>query len=47
MDKAFNLSSNYPKGDSNTFKGYMEEYYPDTLLSHITSTNGNRMDIIT
>ena len=41
IDKNFNLTSNYLKGDSNIFKVYIEEYHPDTLLLYILSIKGN------
>ena len=46
-DKCFNLSSNYPKGDGDGFRGYMEECHHSTLLFHVKNTKGNRQDIIT
>ena len=45
-DKCFNLTSNYPKGDGDGFKGHMEEYHPSSLLFHVKNTKGNRQDIV-
>ena len=42
IHKVFNLCSNYPKGNSNLFKSYIEEYYPDQLLHHVENINSNR-----
>ena len=47
VDKAFNLSSNYPKVDGDAFKALMEEYHMDSLIAHAGSTNGNRKEILT
>ena len=44
--KAFNLCSNYPKSNSNSFKSYMEEHYPNQLLHNVKNANGNRQDIL-
>ena len=46
VDKDFNLSSNYPKGDGDSFHSFIEEYYPQTLLRHVKQVNGNRHDIV-
>ena len=32
MDKEFNLSRNYPKGNGDIFHSFIEECYPQTLL---------------
>ena len=47
VDKCFNLTANYPKGDGDSFRGHMEEYHPTALLFHAKNTKGNRQDIIT
>ena len=47
VDKCFNLSENYPKGDGDTFRGHMEECHHSSLLFHAKNTKGNRQDIIT
>ena len=47
IDKVFNFSSNYPKGDGDAFKALIEEHYPDVLLAHVISANGNRQYILT
>ena len=45
--KCFNLSSNYPKGDGDDFRAFMEDYYPNQILQHVKSVNGNHQDIVT
>ena len=42
MDKYFAEIANYPKGYGDSFKVYIEKYYPNYLLHYITSTKGNR-----
>ena len=39
--KYFNQISNYPKGNSNTFKVHIEEYHSNSLLYHLTNMKGN------
>ena len=46
MDKLFYLISNYSKGNMEAFRIYVEEYYPDSLLYHVSNTKGNQQDII-
>ena len=41
VDKVFNLSSNYHKGDGNKFKTFTQEHHLDAFLAHFISTNGN------
>ena len=47
VDKSFNLSINYPKGDGDDFKSFMDEFHPDVLLDHVISDNRNRQYILT
>ena len=47
MDKEFNLSSNYPKGDGDAFKAFIKEHCPKKLLQHFKSVNNNRQDVVT
>ena len=47
VHKLFNLDSNYPKADGDSFRLNMEEHYPNTLLRHVESTNRNRQDMLT
>ena len=46
QEKLFILTSNYPKGDGDTFRSHMEENYTDTLLMHVLSLKENRQDTI-
>ena len=46
IDKCFNLSSNYPKGDGDAFRGHLEEYHSDAMLYAVKTTKGNRQDIL-
>ena len=41
MHKLFNPEFDYPKGDRDFFKSFMEEHHPNKLLQHVESTNGN------
>ena len=47
VDKEFNLSSNYPKGDGDSFHSFMEEHCPQTLLQPVKQVNGNQHDVVT
>ena len=46
VDKFFNLTANYPKGDGDLFKARMEEHHSDALSPHVVSTNGGRQDVL-
>ena len=43
----FKLACDYPKGDGDSFKLFVEEDHPDQLLRHVESTNGNAQDALT
>ena len=45
LDKCFNQTSKYEKGDGDTFRAFIEECHPDTILCHIKITIGSRQDI--
>lgn len=46
IDKCFNLSSNYPKGDGDAFRGHLEECYSEAMLHAVKTTKGNRQDVL-
>lgn len=44
--KCFNQTSNYAKGNGDTFWACMEEHHTETILCYVKSTMGNRQDIV-
>ena len=47
VNKAFNLACDFPNGDGDSFKSFVEEHHPNQLLRYFERTNGNRKDTLT
>ena len=47
VNKEFDLTIYFSKGDGNLFESRTEECHPDALLKHTCDATGNRHDILT